>query len=68
MLTVNIDVSDGLVNGSRGEVAHVVSLGEKATLMTLTLVEKPYTQVPIVLHTLLLFQLVNVKSSLRLRG
>ena len=31
MLTVNIDVCDGLVNGSRGEVAHVVSLGEKVS-------------------------------------
>ena len=31
MLTVNIDVSDGLVNGSHGEVAHVVSLGEKVS-------------------------------------
>ena len=31
MLTVNIDVCDGLVNGSRGEVVHVVSLGEKVS-------------------------------------
>ena len=31
MLTVNIDVCDGLVNESRGEVAHVVSLGEKVS-------------------------------------
>ena len=31
MLTVNIDVSDGLVNGSRGEVAHIVSHGTKVS-------------------------------------
>ena len=31
VLTVNTDVSDGLVNGSHGEVTHVVSLGEKVS-------------------------------------
>ena len=41
MLTVNTDVCDGFVNESRGEVVHVVSLGERyprywSTMTTLT--------------------------------
>ena len=29
MLTVNVDVSDGIVNGARGIIASVVKSGEK---------------------------------------
>ena len=29
MLTANVDVSDGLVNGGRGEIVHVIIEGNK---------------------------------------
>ena len=34
MLTVNVDVSDGLVNGARGIVASVMQQSERVTLST----------------------------------
>ena len=41
MLTTNVDVSDGLVNGARGEVIHIATNSDnKAThiLVSLTIV------------------------------
>ena len=39
MLTTNVDVSDGLVNGARGEVVHVISNNEVTKVQGLTLDE-----------------------------
>ena len=33
MLTTNVDVSDGLVNGARGEVVHVISNNEVTSIL-----------------------------------
>ena len=33
MLTTNVDVSDGLVNGARGEVVHVVTNSDACVLV-----------------------------------
>ena len=57
MLTTNVDVSDGLVNGARGEVVHVVSNNDnKVTnvLITTLLVGKQSNLVLIALYTLML--------------
>ena len=43
MLTANVDVSDGLVNGARGEVFHIVTNSDHA--VTSVLVKFDNTQV-----------------------
>ena len=41
MLTANVDVSDGLVNGARGEVVHVVSNTDHAVTNVLVKFDNP---------------------------
>ena len=41
MLTANVDVSDGLVNGARGEVVHVVTNADHAVTRVLVKFDNP---------------------------
>ena len=41
MLTANIDVSDGLVNGARGEVVHIVTNGDRKVTHILVKFDHP---------------------------
>ena len=57
MFTANVDVSDGLVNGARGEVVHVVTNNNNEVTRNLTMIElalNQFSQVHIVLHILML--------------
>ena len=41
MLTTNVDVSDGLVNGARGEVVHVVTSNDNKVMRILVKFDNP---------------------------
>ena len=41
MLTANVDVSDGLVNGARGEVTHIVTNSDRRVTMILVKFDNP---------------------------
>ena len=41
MLTTNVDVSDGLVNGARGEVVHVVTSNDNKVTHILVKSDNP---------------------------
>ena len=57
MLTTNVDVSDGLVNGARGEIVHIVtnSSNEVTNVLVKFDIYKLASLVSIVQGTLMLF-------------
>ena len=75
MLTTNVDVSDGLVNGARGEVVHVVTINDNRVTIVLIKFDnsrvgmKVIQSIPYRANILMLYhKLILIRSCFPARG